>query len=222
VLPEFILDNIIDQLVLPKINRAVSDWNPRTDPVMIHKWILPWLSTMKAYRLGDLFTTIRHKISVVLRQWHPSDESALHIISPWKDVWTPEQMENFVIKSILPKLTMMLREEFSVNPRDQKMEPLIWCLAWKDVISDTIMGQLLENEFFNDKWLHVLKQWLSLDMTQINYDEISDWYRWWRQVFNSYHLDSNKIVMQCFRKGLEMMDHAIGGDDLYSMGLSRK
>jgi tuftelin-interacting protein 11 len=82
-----------------------------------------------------------------------------------------------------------------------------------------VFGQLLQNEFFN-KWHKVLHQWLSLDIHQINYDEISDWYRWWRQVFDSYGFDSNKIVMQEFRKGLEMMNKAIGGENLYSMGLS--
>ncbi|KAI8980506.1 GC-rich sequence DNA-binding factor-like protein-domain-containing protein [Pilobolus umbonatus] len=221
VLPQFIYENIINQLILPKISQAVSDWNPRTDPVMIHVWTHPWLPTLKAWRLSDLFTSIRHKLSVVLRQWHPSDESALHIISPWKDVWTSEQLELFTTKSVIPKLAHVLSQEFEINPRDQNIEPLIWCLAWNNLISDTVMGQLLENEFFN-KWWTVLQRWLSLDITRVNYDEISDWYRWWKEVFMSYGLHKNKTVMNCFRKGLEMMNEAIGGDDLYSMGLSKK
>lgn len=219
VLPRFVYENIINQLVLPKITRAVSDWNPRTDPILIHTWVHPWFPTLKAWRLAELFTNIRYKLSVVLRQWHPSDESALHIITPWKDVWTPEQLETFTTKAILPKLSMVLRDEFEVNPRDQNMEGLIWCLAWKSLFSDTVFGQLLQNEFFN-KWHHVLQKWLLLDIYQINYDQISDWYRWWRHVFDSYGLDSNKMVMAEFRKGLETMNNALGGEDLYTMGLS--
>lgn len=221
VLPRFIYENIIYQLILPKINRAVSDWNPRTDPIMIHSWIHPWFTTLKPWRLAELFTSIRHKLSIVLRQWHPSDESALHIISPWKNVWTPEQLENFTTKAIIPKLTLVLRNEFEVNPRDQKMEPFIWCLAWKDLISETVLGQLLQHEFFT-KWHAVLQKWLLLDIEHINYDQISDWYRWWRQVFDSYGLDSNKVVRQELRKALDMMNKALGGDDLYSLGLSKK
>ncbi|KAG2204151.1 hypothetical protein INT47_011634, partial [Mucor saturninus] len=213
VLPRFIYENIIQQLILPKIHRAVTDWNPRTDPIMIHTWVHPWFPTLRAWRLSELFTTIRHKLSVVLRQWHPSDESALHIISPWKDVWTPDQFEGFVLKSILPKLTLVLRNEFEVNPRDQQhMEVMMWCLAWKDLISETVFGQLLQHEFFT-KWHAVLDQWLHLDIEQVNYDEISQWYRWWRQFFDSYGFDTNKIVMQEFRKALEMMNKAIGGGD---------
>ncbi|KAG0749783.1 hypothetical protein G6F23_000755 [Rhizopus arrhizus] len=141
VLPRFIFENIIYQLILPKISRAVENWNPKTDEIMIHTWIHPWLSILKPWRLNDLLTTIRQKLSTVLRQWHPSDESALHIILPWKDIWTGEQIEQFVLRSILPKLTNTLRDEFEVNPRDQQLEPLIWCLSWKDLIPQTVLGQ---------------------------------------------------------------------------------
>ncbi|KAI8969150.1 GC-rich sequence DNA-binding factor-like protein-domain-containing protein [Mycotypha africana] len=213
VLPRFIFENIVNQLILPKIQRAVSDWNPRTDRVMIHTWLHPWFPTLKAWRLADLCTTIRQKLSVVLRQWHPSDESALHIISPWKEVWTPQQFEQFVNKSILPKLTNVLHDEFRVNPKSQDLEPLIWCLAWKGVVSDTIIGMLLKNEFFN-KWHDVLVQWLSLDIYSINYDQISEWYRWWRQVFSAYDFDSNTLVMKEFRRGLDTMNKALSGGSL--------
>ncbi|KAI9469766.1 MAG: GC-rich sequence DNA-binding factor-like protein-domain-containing protein [Benjaminiella poitrasii] len=213
LLPRFIFENIINQLIIPKLSRAVSDWNPRTDPIMIHTWIHPWFPILRAWRLAELCTSIRHKLSVVLRQWHPSDESALHIISPWKEVWTSEQCEQFILKSILPKLTLVIREEFQVNPRDQNLDPLIWCLAWKNLLSDTILGMLLKNEFFN-KWHNVLVQWLSLDMYSINYDQISDWYRWWKQVFIAYGLDSNKIIMQEFRRGLDTMNKALNGEEL--------
>ncbi|KAI7902092.1 GC-rich sequence DNA-binding factor-like protein-domain-containing protein [Cokeromyces recurvatus] len=213
LLPRFIFENMINQLIIPKLSRAVSDWNPRTDPVMIHTWIHPWFPTLGAWRLAELCTTIRQKLSVVLRQWHPSDESALHIITPWKDIWTAEQCEQFMLKSILPKLTLLLREEFQVNPRDQNLDGLIWCLAWKNLLSDTVMGTLLKNEFFN-KWHFVLVQWLSLDIYSINYDQISDWYRWWKQVFIAYGLDTNKMVMQEFRKGLDTMNKALNGEKL--------
>lgn len=211
LLPRFIFENIVNQLILPKISRAVSDWDPRHDPEMIHTWIHPWLPVIEAWRLGDLFTSIRHKLSVSLRQWHPSDESAIHVLLPWKEVWTFEQMEKFVIKNVIPKLTKVLRDEFLVNPRDQQLEPLIWCLAWQDLMSEATIGQLLENEFFN-KWLDVLYKWLTLPRDRVNYDEIRQWYLWWRQVFESYGFDSNKVISGCFRKGLDMMAMAANGE----------
>ncbi|KAF7730533.1 hypothetical protein EC973_001914 [Apophysomyces ossiformis] len=211
VLPRFIFENIVDQLLLPKISRAVADWDPRNDEEMIHTWLHPWLPVLQAWRLADIFTNVRHKLAVVLRQWHPSDESAYHIIHPWKDVWTPAQLESFLIKAVLPRLSQVLRNEFVVNPRDQQIEPLIWCLAWKDMFSETIMGQLLENEFFK-KWLDVLYKWLTLERSRVNYDEIREWYLWWKQVLDSYGLGSNKHVTQSFRKGLDMMSMAASGE----------
>ncbi|KAL0089236.1 GC-rich sequence DNA-binding factor-like protein-domain-containing protein [Phycomyces blakesleeanus] len=210
LLPRFIFENIINQLLLPKITTAVSDWDPRNDPEMIHSWIHPWLPILEPWRLAEIFTNIRQKLSVVLRQWHPSDESALHIIIPWKQVWTASQMEMFLTKCILPKLTQVLRTEFVVDPQDQKIEPLVWCLAWKDMFSTTIIGQLLEHEFF-PMWLNMLYNWLTQPRDQVNYDEVGEWYLWWKAVFEEFGLCSHKTVSQCFRKGLDMMFMAGNG-----------
>ena len=43
VLPSWILENILDQLILPKIQREVDNWNPLSDLIPIHAWIHPWL-----------------------------------------------------------------------------------------------------------------------------------------------------------------------------------
>ena len=49
LLPPWVLDNILDQLVLPRLQREVSEWDPTTDPVPIHNWIHPWLPLMGEY-----------------------------------------------------------------------------------------------------------------------------------------------------------------------------
>lgn len=43
LLPEWILENILDQQVLPRLTLAVEEWNPLTDTVPIHTWTHPWL-----------------------------------------------------------------------------------------------------------------------------------------------------------------------------------
>lgn len=50
LLPKWIMDNIVDQLILPRIQKEVEAWNPLTDLVPIHAWIHPWLP-----RLGMFF-----------------------------------------------------------------------------------------------------------------------------------------------------------------------
>ena len=43
LVPPWILDNIRDHLVLPRVQHEVDEWNPMTDTVPIHAWIHPWL-----------------------------------------------------------------------------------------------------------------------------------------------------------------------------------
>ena len=46
LLPEWILHNILEQIVLPALTNEVENWNPLTDTVPIHAWIHPWLPLM--------------------------------------------------------------------------------------------------------------------------------------------------------------------------------
>ena len=42
VLPDWITDNIREQLVLPRLQAAVDGWDPLTDRVPLHTWLQPW------------------------------------------------------------------------------------------------------------------------------------------------------------------------------------
>ncbi|KAI8064614.1 GC-rich sequence DNA-binding factor-like protein-domain-containing protein [Gongronella butleri] len=211
VLPRFVFENVINQLVMPKVTRAVADWDPRQDQEMVHTWIHPWLPLLKAWRLADLFTTIRHKLSVILRQWHPSDESALEVLSRWKGVWTDAQMDMFLAKCVVPKLTQLLRQDFVVNPRDQKIDPLIWTMAWHELLNPAVFTQLVETDIF-PQWLRVLYKWLTIDPDNVNFDEVKEWYMWWKQVFASFGLAEHPAVLKGTRKALDMMSAASSGD----------
>lgn len=49
VLPQWILDNVLDQLIMPRITAEVNNWNPVTDTVPIHLWIHPWIPILSKY-----------------------------------------------------------------------------------------------------------------------------------------------------------------------------
>jgi len=87
LLPQFIVDNIEEQLILPKLQRAVEAWDPRTDRTPIHQWLHPWLPIL-AEQLQPLYVIIRHKLATVLELWQAADGSALGILLPWKEVFT--------------------------------------------------------------------------------------------------------------------------------------
>lgn len=43
MIPNWMMDIICDQLLVPTISQAVEDWDPLSDVVPIHSWIHPWL-----------------------------------------------------------------------------------------------------------------------------------------------------------------------------------
>lgn len=43
LLPDWVIENILDLFILPKIQKEVDGWNPLTDLIPIHSWIHPWL-----------------------------------------------------------------------------------------------------------------------------------------------------------------------------------
>ncbi|XP_005874655.1 PREDICTED: tuftelin-interacting protein 11-like [Myotis brandtii] len=126
IIPVWVLDNILDQLIFPKLQKEVENWNPLTDTVPIHSWIHPWLPLMQA-RLEPLYSPIRSKLSNALQKWHPSDSSAKLILQPWKDVFTPGSWEAFMVKNIVPKLGMCLGE-LVINPHQQHMDAFYWVM----------------------------------------------------------------------------------------------
>lgn len=145
IIPVWILDNILDQLIFPKLQKEVENWNPLTDTVPIHSWVHPWLPLMQA-RLEPLYSPIRSKLSSALQKWHPSDSSAKLILQPWKDVFTPGSWEAFMVKNIVPKLGMCLGE-LVINPHQQHMDAFYWVIDWEGMISVSSLVGLLEKHF---------------------------------------------------------------------------
>ncbi len=57
-------------------------WEPRSETVPLHAWLHPWLPLLGG-PLEDLYPGIRFRLAAALQQWHPSDASALALLSPW-------------------------------------------------------------------------------------------------------------------------------------------
>ncbi|NXR41300.1 TFP11 protein, partial [Zosterops hypoxanthus] len=202
VVPLWILDNILDQLIFPKLQKEVESWNPLTDTVPIHSWIHPWLPLMQA-RLEPLYSPIRNKLANALQKWHPSDSSAKLILQPWKDVFTPSSWEAFMVKNIVPKLGMCLNE-LIINPHQQHMDAFYWVIDWEGMISVSSLVGLLEKHFF-PKWLQVLCSWLS---NSPNYEEITKWYLGWKSMFSDQVL-AHPSIKDKFNEALDIMNRAV-------------
>jgi len=204
VLPKVVLYNILDQLVFPKLQREVENWNPRVDPYPIHTWLHPWLPYLGP-ELEPFYPVIRQKLSIVLQDWQATDESAHIIVAPWQGVFDTAAMENFLMRSIMPKLLQAL-QSLAIQPHHQQLEPFDAVLSWRDLIPKHHIVTLLEQEFF-PKWLLALYQWLT---SGANYEEVVKWYTGWKQKFPE-DLASDDRIRRHFTNALMMMNAVLKG-----------
>ncbi|KAI8792094.1 tuftelin-interacting protein 11 [Biomphalaria glabrata] len=203
-LPPWVLENILDQLVLPRLLQEVENWNPLTDTTPIHCWLHPWLPLM-GEKLEPLYAPIRHKIASALINWYPSDASAKIILEPWFGVFRPGHMSAFLVKNILPKLELEL-QNMTINPHQQYLDPWRWVMSWKDMMPIQSMVNMLEKVFF-PKWHQVLVAWLT---NLPNYQDITKWYLGWKAQFPE-NLLGHPAIKDQFNKALEIMNRAVSG-----------
>ncbi|KAG0052750.1 hypothetical protein BGZ83_002154 [Gryganskiella cystojenkinii] len=207
LLPAFMHDNIITQLIMPKLVKEVEKWSPR-DTLMLHTFILPWLPIIGEDRLEqELFGDVRRKLASGLLGWNVLDESGLHVLQPWQGVFDPSDMELLLLKSVLPKLVEGL-QMLEINPRDQKIEIFDAVMPWHSFFPSTTFSSLLVNEFF-PKWHQVLYLWLTHDSTT-DLGQIYQWYEWWKTRFPATVLQDPAVV-NGFKRGLDMLNQAMSG-----------
>ncbi|PWA61434.1 hypothetical protein CTI12_AA168190 [Artemisia annua] len=211
LLPQFVLQTILDHVVMPKLSDAVDSWDPRQDTIPIHVWIHPWL-VLLGHKLEVLYPTIRTKLEHVLRDWHPSDASAYTVLSPWKDVFNRGTWEQMMISCIAPKLLVVMRE-LEINPADQKLEHFYWVQTWVGLIPVDHMLHIMD--VFFDKWQMALYKWLC---SNPNYQEVNDWFVGWRSLIPSELLSTERVRCQ-LKVGLDMMNQAVEGLAVVEPGL---
>ncbi|KAL5009755.1 hypothetical protein ScPMuIL_012060 [Solemya velum] len=204
ILPPWIMTNIQDQLVLPRLLQEVENWNPLTDAMPIHSWLHPWLPLMSD-KLEPLYSPIRQKLGSALTNWHPSDGSAKVILQPWVPVFKQGHMQAFLVKHILPKLARCM-QEFPINPLHQTLDAWKWVMSWSDLIPVNQMVSMLESTFF-PRWLQVLMSWLG---NMPNYDEITKWYLGWKSLFTEQYL-AHHVIKDQLNKALEIMNRVVTG-----------
>ncbi|KAG6548843.1 hypothetical protein Mapa_009605 [Marchantia paleacea] len=211
LLPSGILQNILEQLVMPKLTVAVDMWDPRQETVPIHAWLHPWLPLLGS-RMEGLYLPIRYKLTTALQAWHPSDTSAYSLLSPWQAVFDAGSWEQLLVRSIMPKLMYAL-QELVVNPAHQQLEEFNWVMAWATALPVHHMAGMLEAGFF-PKWQQVLYHWLC---SNPNFDEVTQWYLGWKSLFPAELLANERIRRQ-LNVALDMMNQAVEGAPVVQPG----
>lgn len=204
IFPTWILDNVLEQLILPRLQHAVQNWDPLTDTIPIHVWVQPWSSILGHKMEEMIYPTIREKLGNALQAWVPHDRSARAMLTPWKGAFGEGEMTSFLLKHIIPKLQITL-SELIINPLQQDLELWNQVWEWHEIIPTLLMAQLLD-KFFFPKWMQTLVIWLN---QAPNLDQISRWYTGWKNLLTDDILQQTAIK-EHFRRALELMHRATG------------
>nr|ODN90675.1 hypothetical protein L203_01786 [Cryptococcus depauperatus CBS 7841] len=205
ILPAFIRDNVLDQLVLPKIKAAIDQWDPRRSQVSLSVIVFPWLPLLGT-RVDEIMELAKRRIRSVLRKWTVKDGVPEDLVRWKKTVYSSNEWDKLILQFVLPKLGICLRDDFAINPRKQDMVPLkSWVLPWHELIRPSMFSHLLEAEFF-PKWLSMLHVWL----VQPNYvhREVTDWYSWWKNQLPELVLQMPGVI-HGFNIGVDLMQKAL-------------
>lgn len=205
IIPTWLFANLMDQMIIPRIEREIEDWNPCTDPIPIHSWILPWIPLTGDDIFSSVFIVIRRKLGAALKDWHPSDSSAKLILEPWKSVFSPEVWDSFLFSCILPKLSETIAS-FIINPRDQKVDNWNWFISWAPIANPIHLSQVLCQHFF-PRWLQVLYQWLN---SNPDLAQVGNWYSGWKSMVPQEIL-KQKQIDDNFLRAQKMMHAALEG-----------
>ncbi|XP_059618137.1 septin-interacting protein 1 [Phlebotomus argentipes] len=200
--PSWVLDSVLEQIVMPRLQSGVEAWDPLTDTLPIHAWIHPWTGLLGAKMEESVYATIREKLASALISWTPHDRSARAMLLPWKGVFPDGDMQAFLLKSILPKLQTVLAD-YIVNPLQQDLEPWNQVWEWHELLSAVAMAQLLDKYFF-PKWMQTLVIWLNQSP---NLDQVTRWYSGWKNMLSDSVLQQT-VIKEHFRRALEIMHRA--------------
>lgn len=205
LLPDFIRDNVLRQLVLPKVTAAVESWTGREkDGVSLASIVFPWLPLL-GDRHGEVLEESKRRIRSLLRRWKPADAIPSEL-SRWRnDIFSAREWDTLIGEHILGKLGSVLRD-LVINPRDQDMSAVVnIVIPWHALIRPSNFTRLFELEFF-PKWLNVLYLWLV--HPGYNGEEVAQWFELWKSLFPAGLL-SHRAIAHGFETGVKLMGEAL-------------
>ncbi len=217
VLPQFVLANVIDQLIVRRLSDAVAAWRPKKSQNQSrhrqpHQWLFPWLPYLDEQHIdprssSGLLADVKRKFKSILTTWDLSG-GVLPGLDKWQSMFQSE-LSLMLVRHVLPRHAQYLSDNFVVDPSDQNLTPLEDVLRWKDHFPLSTMAQLLTAEFF-PKWHHTLYLWLTSETP--SYEEIQKWYQWWKQELEEkLQAEFNELpsVAAEWETGLETLNIAL-------------
>ena len=88
LLPAFIRDNFLDQLIVPKVQKAIADWSTKSSS-SLQGLVFPWLPHL-GLRIEEIMGDARRKVKGLFRSWMPKGGLPDDLLV-WKEVRCPSR-----------------------------------------------------------------------------------------------------------------------------------
>uniref|UniRef100_A0A914KN32 G-patch domain-containing protein n=1 Tax=Meloidogyne incognita TaxID=6306 RepID=A0A914KN32_MELIC len=200
ILPNWVLENLLEQVLAPRIKIKVDDWDPVTDPVPIETWLHPWHAIM-GDRLLHTYATLRQKLAKGLNSWLPGDRSAIESIRPWKEIFSASTLYTFISMNILPKLSRFLQ---NIDLSNTEQFEYIELFDWLEMVNVDVIAQILTKNFFPRYSQHVSYQVTNPAITMAELERIKKGYMDWKNLLPT-DIQKHALVMSELRQILQLL-----------------
>jgi tuftelin-interacting protein 11 len=208
VLPPFVAKRVLEQITR-KLLTSVHDWNPRKLKKSPHTWIVEWLPYLKPSDLdpkgSGLVADVKRKLRHALQSIDLS-RGPLAGMESWRKVFGKVEFDHLLTNHLVPRFAAYLRDNFEVNPAEQDLVPLEAVFAWKGLISNQVIGELLRAQFF-PKFLNIIHQWLSSE--EVVFTEVEKWIEWWRDEILKADINALPAVASCWDEAYTLINQAL-------------
>lgn len=208
VLPPFVAKRVLDQ-VTRKLSTSVHEWNPRKFKRSPHTWIVEWLPFLRPADLdpkgSGLIAEVKRKIRHALQSIDLS-KGPLPGMEQWRRVFGKAEFDHLLTTHVVPRFAAHLRDHFEINPAEQDMAPLEAVFAWKGLISNQVIGELVKAQFF-PKFLEIIHQWLSSE--EVVFSEVQTWMEWWKNEILMDDINSLPSVASGWNEAYSLVNQAL-------------
>jgi len=208
VLPPFIAKRVLEQ-VTTKLSTSVHEWNPRKFKKSPHTWVVEWLPFLRPADLdpkgSGLVAEIKRKIRHALQSIDLS-KGPLPGMEQWRRVFGKAEFDHLLTSHLVPRLSAFLRDSFEINPAEQDLAPLEAVFAWKGLISNDVIGELLKAQFF-PKFLEIIHQWLT--SPEVVFEEVQTWLTWWRTEILQDDINNLPSVASSWNEAYSLINTAL-------------
>jgi len=152
--------SLLDMIMLRRIQEAAEEVG------IEDRWIAEWIPVIV---LGDkeVVVTIRRRLCKALDRMDVGDEGVKVHVAFWCAALPKGEAELLLARSVLPALTAYLDRNFTINPSNQDISPLLTVLSFSNILPSDLFADLLRSSLFPR-----LRRALHLWMTNTNDGEL--------------------------------------------------